>query len=309
MNARTLMLAGALLGLAGCGDVDRDGTAPHPTDPTLITESGPLSLAPRVDVRGVEDVFDVLEVTRLRFDAELFVLPEESNADNTGAVVTLAVDVADGEAVTELVDGDLTLAADGRYRVLLRIAPLDDGISVNVDGAFAAPEPVRGKGEPAPTPAEPAPTPAEPAPTPAEPAPTPAEPAPTPAEPGWGHSGDDFEPCDTPGLPSAEPAPTPAEPAPTPARTKEGLPGVDPGDTRDSGAPVSVSSREAYEFYVGVVEILPGDTELVITWDVRPWLRSLLADPLGITVEETDDIPGAPGAFQGLGAQFLLIAQ
>lgn len=287
MNARSLMLAGALLGLAGCGDVDRDDPTTLPTDPTFATADGPLSLAPRVDVRGIEDVFDVLEVTHLSFDAELFVLPVDPSSANPGTVVTLRVEVADGEAHTEALGGEVMLETDGRYRVLLRIAPLDDGISVNVDGAFAGPEAERNKAEPAPTPAEPAPTPAEPAPTPAEPAPTPAEPAPTPAEP----------------------APTPAEPAPTPARAKAGLPGIDPGHTRNSGAPVSVASREAFEFYVGVVEILPGDTELVITWDVRSWLRSLLADPLGISLEDTGDVPGVPGSFQDLDAQFGLIAQ
>lgn len=315
MKTRSLLLAGAqallLTGLVGCGDVE-PGPAGEGEITAIAAESGPLALDPRVDVLGVEDVFDVLEVTHLGFDAELFLLPIDNGTDNPGAVATIRVDFVDGEAHTEAVDGALDLEAAGKYRVLLRIAPLDDGVSVDIHGAFAGPESGRLKGddeEPAPTPAEPAPTPAEPAPTPAEPAPTPAEPAPTPADGGWG-DGDPYEPIpkDGPGLPSAEPAPTPAEPAPTPARAKDGEPAFDPGVTSAAGAPVSIASREAYEFYVGVVDVLPGDTELVITWDVRQWLRDLLAEPLGIDVEDTAPDP-IPGAFVPLGAQFQLIAQ
>lgn len=317
--------------LVACGDETHpDGVAdPHPA----AGGESALTLTPRIDVQGIGDVFETLHLAHLDFDAELFVLPTDNRNAHPGAVVAIRVNVDDEVASTESLDGDLALEHAGRYRVLLRIDPSEDGVSVKVDGEVvdpgaytrnkAEPAPIAaddsgggGEGdddEPAPTPAEPAPTPAEPAPTPAEPAPTPSEPAPTPADDPWGEAGDAFEPIpggEQGGPPRSEPAPTPAEPAPTPARAKADQPGIDPGDTRSAGATVSVSSRASYEFYVGVVEIETDDSELVITWDVSAWLRDLLAEPLGIApgVDEAAD-PGVPGAFHDIAATFQLIAQ
>ncbi len=118
-----------------------------------------------------------------------------------------------------------------------------------------------------------------------EPTPTPAEPTPTPAEP----------------------TPTPAEPTPTPARGK-------PGDTTAAGAEaVYVRSTRAFEFFAGTVEIQPGDSTLVVTWDVRTWFRALLAQPLGISAEEQAASAPAPvdqtGGFFDEAADFRLIAR
>lgn len=268
MKASTLAPIAALLAasLAGCGEV-----APPPPvgdEAAIADEHGALLLAPRIDVQGLDDVFETLALDHLDFDAELFVLPTDNRSAHPGAVVAIRVAVDDGVARTESLDGLLELDAAGRYRVLLRIDPSEDGVSVNVDGAVdESPAVARAKGI--------------------------AEPAPIAAD-----GGDD------------EPAPTPAEPAPTPARGKADQPGIDPGATRGSGAPISVSSRASFEFFVGVVEIERGDTELVITWDVRTWLRELLAEPLGIAPEaEGDAATGVPGAFADFAAHFQLIAQ
>lgn len=268
--------------LVACGDETHpDGVAdPHPA----AGAASALTLTPRIDVQGIGDVFETLHLAHLDFDAELFVLPTDNRNVHPGAVVAIRVNVDDGVASTESLDGDLALEHAGRYRVLLRIDPSEDGVSVKVDGEVVDPGTyTRNKAEPAPIAADDSGEGDD-----DEPAPTPAEPAPTPAEP----------------------APTPAEPAPTPARAKAGQPGIDPGDTRSAGATVSVSSRASYEFYVGVVEIETDDSELVITWDVSAWLRDLLAEPLGIApeVEEAAD-PGVPGAFHDIAATFQLIAQ
>ncbi len=329
----TALLAAALIG--GCGDASIGAAG----ETTTVTRAGEaLTLTPHIDVQGIGEVFETVQLDHLDFDAELFVLPTDNKSNHPGAVVSIRVTVEDGEAHTEALDGDLVLEEAGRYRVLLRIDPSEDGVSVNVDGQVIDPQAVarskgtaepapiaadddgegEGDGEPAPTPAEPAPTPAEPAPTPAEPAPTPAEPAPTPAEPAptpaddpWGDAGEAYEPLPGGGgdAPSSEPAPTPAEPAPTAARGKGGEAGIDPGDSTGSGAAVSVSSRASFEFYVGVVEIETDDRELTITWDVSAWLRDLLAEPLGIAPEAAAETTnGVPGAFHDIAAAFQLIA-
>lgn len=315
MKAHALPLLAAALLSTACGD-ETTGPAGEATAVTRADEA--LALAPRVDVRGIDAVFATLLLERLDFDAELFVMPTENRNDHPGAVAAIRVIVQDGQATTESLDGDLVLDKAGRYRVLLRIDPSEDGVSVNVDGQVTDAESVaRGKGV-----LEPAPVAAdddgesegddEPAPTPAEPAPTPAEPAPTPADDPWGQAGEAYEPLPgEPGqAPHSEPAPTPAEPAPTAARAKPGQPGIDPGDSRESGARISVSSRASFEFYVGVVEIETDDTELVITWDVSGWLRELLAEPLGIAPEPADDAGSdVPGAFHDIAAAFQLIAR
>jgi hypothetical protein len=54
------------------------------------------------------------------------------------------------------------------------------------------------------------------------------------------------------------------------------------GIGKPQNEPVYVRSRQAYNFYAGTVDVQRGDTELLVTWDVRTWLRSVLADQLGI---------------------------
>ena len=106
------------------------------------------------------------------------------------------------------------------------------------------------------------------------------EPAPTAARQGG----------DTPPA-SAEPAPTPAEPAPTPARNKADAE-FSPGQTEDGGSRLTVTSREEFEFFAGEVEVLRGNTELVVAWDVNSWLRRVMAKPLGL-----DDVEIGPDDF------------
>lgn len=50
--------------------------------------------------------------------------------------------------------------------------------------------------------------------------------------------------------------------------------------------PIAIELEETYEFYVGTVEVMPDNTELVITWSARVWLLDLLAVPLGLDVED-----------------------
>ena len=84
---------------------------------------------------------------------------------------------------------------------------------------------------------------------------------------------------------TSEPAPTAAEPAPTAAREKvqQGiLSGIDLGRAFKTGDQVSVSSGDAFEFVAGTVHVNHAQTELIVTWDIRGWLRIMFADPLGI---------------------------
>jgi hypothetical protein len=286
----------------GCGEstIDSEGDNPngHSTWGKTGSSQQALQLTPRIELTGVSDVFDALELTQIAFNAQLFVLPERLDDGLIGDAVPLRYDFNEGIAQSVAVERDLVLPNPGNYRVLLRVEPADDGVSLNVSGAFGAPEAAaREKGqEPAPTTAEPAPTTAdgndddEPAPTTAEPAPTTAEPAPTAAD-GTEGEGEANEPApttadsaDSDDSPSSEPAPTTAEPAPTTARNKGDT--FDPGVTEEAGERLFYTSREAFEFYAGVVSVTAESRELVVTWDVRPWLRLVLSEPLGIPETE-----------------------
>jgi hypothetical protein len=262
-------------------------------------------------VTGLQGVFDVLKITRLSFKAELFLLPVDVENQGYGDAITLQVDLEQDVETIEMKGRSIQLQAAGEYRVLLRVTPsMQDGVSVDVVGEIRTPIILLSKAEPAPTAAEPAPTAArekcEPAPTAASDADGDAEtegevaenedcieePAPTAAD-----EVDDaestFEPAPTAAAEaqeedeagSAEPAPTAAEPAPTAAREKveQGiLSGLDLGRAFTAGDRVSVSSSDAYEFVAGNVMVRHGQTELILTWDVRGWLRIMFADPLGV---------------------------
>lgn len=286
-----LTLGGGLMGLAGCGDEGALPAAGQGDTPAASeSNTSALSLAPEVQLVGLGDVYDQLSVTHLSFDAELYILPTDGGAAADSATVRFIFD-AQG-ARTELLNGNLRLDAAGSWQVLVRIRPsVDDGISVRVAGDLLGDIDLNTENkaeEPAPIPAEPAPIPAlpspadnpmEPAPIPAEPAPIPAEPAPIPA-----HEGD--------------------EPAPIPARDK--------GEQTVAGNDaVYVRSRLAYEFFAGDVEIHEGDQALVVTWDVRRWLRSMLASPLGVSQVDDTISPevGLPGAFQKVAEDFRLDAR
>ena len=259
-------LAAALL--LACGN---DAAAPSggaargdsPANP-VVSQGDALVLTPRVEVVGLGDVFDTLEVIRLTMFADIFVLPVDLDQGD-GDAVGVRFDFEAGAAHTKTLQRGLELQQPGRYRVLLRVRPDVDGVSVDLQGRVAPEEVLtRGKAD--------------------EPAPSPAEPAPSPADE------------------ADEPAPSPAdeadEPAPSPARNK-------PGAELATGFPepareVDVSLHRAYEFYAGTVEVTAGDKELVVTWDVRGWLRLAMADSLGLDAPEpetfapvpADDVPG-----------------
>ncbi len=292
---RSTLLLSLLLALA-CGDGDfAAGQRLAGEDPGHGAggEGAELALSPRVVPVGLGDVHDTLRIDRLGFDAEIFVLPE--GMDAAAASAAIRFDFADGVAHTALRGPAIELSRAGRYQVLVRVLPGDDDrSSVELEGAYVTLEALHKPEdeEPAPLPADGNPT-DEPAPLPAdegdeEPAPLPAdegdeEPAPLPADEG------DEEPAPLPAdegegeLPSAEPAPLPADGGDD-ARGKSG------GATEE----VFVSSTRHFEFYAGVVDVRPGSTELVVTWDVRSWLRALLAGPLGLA-NETEVEATEPG--------------
>ena len=333
-RALAILVSTSLLAL-GCGDatVDSSSDSPnaHPAWGKTQTSQQALQLTPRIELKGLSDVFDVLELTEVTFNAEMFVLPEHLEDGLLGDAVPLRYDFSDGTAQSIVTERDLVLPNPGTYRVLLRVEPADNGVSLNLAGAYGAPTAVareKGDEEPAPTTAEPAPTTAEPAPTTAdnpdeEPAPTTAEPAPTTAEPaptvadnidGEGEPVNEPAPTtadnvDGEGMPSSEPAPTTAEPAPTTARNKGDT--FDPGTTQEGGERLFYSSREAFEFYAGVVTVTPESKELVVTWDIRPWLRLVLSEPLGIPTTDLDiGATGAPAVgFRGASTNFELITR
>ena len=279
--------------IAACGDVTGDGGDRQAVDgtdgPGATSTQAIQSLSPELRLVGLADVSAAFEVQRLRFDAEIFLLPED--LDNVGDAVPIRFLLDEDGEYTDLPERALRVRP-GAYQVLVRVRPSDDGVSLSVAGEYAAPEEdeeiiQRGKAdEPAPSPSEPAPSPSEPAPSPSEPAPSPSEPAPSPSEPAPSPS---------------EPAPSPSEPAPSPSDQASDLPsaerpaeadnddgrrkdeeGLDAGETRSEGDSLFVRSTRSFEFYAGVVDIAEGDAEMLVTWDVRDWLRGVLAEPLGL---------------------------
>ena len=282
------------LGTVACGD-GTDAASPSSTGEAAGSDqvgdrSAPLELTPRVDPVGMGDIHDTLRVTRLDFDAEIYVLPDGIEAVPGQAAIRFRF--ANGVASTELLGDGLRLARSGSYKVLVRVHPSAGGSSVVLGGEYL-PEPEaleKPDQEPAPLPAdEPAPLPAddeEPAPLPAddeEPAPLPAdeEPAPIPADEPAPLPADEGEDGD---VPNAEPAPLPADEG---ADGREKPEDWEDGDGETMGDPVFVRSSRPFEFYAGTVDVAAGSTELVVTWDVRNWLRALLAEPLGLPVDGT----------------------
>ena len=119
------------------------------------------------------------------------------------------------------------------------------------------------------------------------------EPAPTAANEIDEDNDEMFEPAPTAAAEAeetAEPAPTAAEPAPTAARDKVNqgiLSGVNLDRAFELGEQVSVSSSTAYEFVVGRIWARRNQSELLLTWDVRGWLRVMFAETLGVPEDFT----------------------
>ncbi|MGK0358992.1 MAG: hypothetical protein ACI9U2_001287 [Bradymonadia bacterium] len=277
-----------VVAIAACGDVTGDGADGRlgggADGPGAMSTQPLQSLSPELRLVGLADVSAAFEVQRLRFDAELFLLPED--LDNVGDAVPIRFLLDEHGEHTDLPERPLRIRP-GAYQVLVRVRPSDDGVSLSVAGEYAAPEdedivergkaddfePAPSPSEPAPSPSEPAPSPSEPAPSPSEPAPSPSEPAPSPSEPAPSDSASD--------LPSAEREPNADG---DDGRRKADEDGLDAGETRSEGDSLFVRSTRSFEFYAGVVDIAEGDAEMIVTWDVRDWLRGVLAEPLGLPV-------------------------
>ena len=277
-RARTWLLAALASSMAAC--------AVEPRDPGLISGESAASPAagatqtalviePTLELVGLAGVYDRLVVTALEFDAEVYLLRADETAGLDGDVVNVHYLFKDGYASTARPDGDLTLQGPGRYRVLVRVhANAPTGESVSLEGAYRRVTNVSKSDEPTPSPAEPTPSPAEPTPSPAEPTPSPAEPTPSPAEP----SGND-------------------EYKAAPAEATEAL---------------FVTSSRAFEFYAGEVEVGAEARHLYVSWDVRTWLRALLAQPLGLTSSDAslrDDMSTPSTVFVDTRAEFELSAR
>lgn len=241
-----------------------------------------LYLSPEVHLIGLGDIFEGLDLQLLSFDAEIYLLPLRGGQPADSAIVRYTLNA--GQAHTEKLTGDLAAFGPGQYQVLVRINSSDEqSPSVQVQAELSAQED-RAKGR-LPSQSEPAPIPAlplpgdqqEPAPIPAKPSPAdnPAEPAPIPAR---------SSPADCP----MEPAPIPAEPAPIPAREEASAPSTrkKADGEQEATQQLSVRSMDTYEFFAGNVEIFSDDQTLEVTWDVRHWLRAMLAQTLDLKSPE-----------------------
>jgi hypothetical protein len=259
---RLLAMAVAAVAMVACGDVTGDGdderlswTGESGGD---SSEHALQSLEPQLRLVGLGDISESFDVERIRFDAELFLLPED--LANVGDAIPIRFLLDEDGEHTDLPERALRVRP-GAYQVLVRVRPSEDGVSLSVAGEYAAPEDEeelveRSKAEPAPSPSEPAPSPSEPAPSPSD------------------------EASNTE-LPSAE---RDDETDDGDSRQKPDEEGLETGDTRAEGDALFVRSTRSFEFYAGTVDIIEGDTDMVVTWDVRDWLRDVLAEPLGLTL-------------------------
>ena len=293
MKASRLLLLGLLVGgLPGCAD--ESSTAPSvPGDGIGASapeagRDGALVIQPTLELIGMSDVYDRLVVTSLQFDAEVFLIPTNSDAFAKGDAVHVRYDFNEGYASTLRPEGDLQLLGPGTFRVLVRVRPEAEAPSVEVEGGYRSAslgktddptpspaDPTPSPADPTPSPADPTPSPADPTPSPADPTPSPADPTPSPADEPDGADGSDDAPGMTP--PNADPTPSPAEPAGARSKTESSA----------QGETIYVTSERAFEFYAGEVEVGPDAHTLFVSWDVRTWLRALLAQPLGLSSSES----------------------
>ncbi|MEE2756935.1 MAG: hypothetical protein VYA30_09750 [Myxococcota bacterium] len=308
---KSITLIASLLLLCACGSDNQTSLSDSRSKNIPgAAHTSALTLTPSLEVSGVTDVFSVLNVTSLKFDAELYVLPVESNRFFGGDAVDILFELDANGQTTITPSRELILGESGAYRVLLRVRQSDNGHSLDLGGMLSGPivwqinETFR---EPAPTAASGNKMDMEPAPTAAdekcEPAPTAAsdgrqdgsgddpetdcEPAPTAAD--GEDEGTTLEPAPTAARDddesdmASEAAPTAAEPAPTAARTKKAtIETFEVDSNGEDDATLTISSSQEFEFYAGIADIQASDSTLVIRWDVRQWLRALLSEPLGI---------------------------
>jgi len=325
MKASRLLLLGLLVAaLPGCAE-EPSITPSAPASGSGATASdeareGALVIQPTLELIGMSDVYDRLVVTSLQFDAEVFLIPTNSDTFASGDAVHVRYDFNEGYASTLRPEGDLQLLGPGTFRVLVRVRPEAEAPSVEVEGGYRSAslgktdDPTPSPAEPTPSPADPTPSPADPTPSPADPTPSPADPTPSPADPTPSPADPTPSPADEPGdaesrddapamtPPNADPTPSPAEPAGTRSKTER---------TAQSET-IYVTSERAFEFYAGEVEIGPDAHTLFVSWDVRTWLRALLAQPLGLATTESsmpEQVEPSGSAFVDTRGDFRIIAR
>ena len=283
MKASRLLLLGLLVAaLPGCAEEPSiTPSAPASGAGTTTsddTREGALVIQPTLELIGMSDVYDRLVVTSLQFDAEVFLIPTNSDTFASGDAVHVRYDFNEGYASTLRPEGDLQLLGPGTFRVLVRVRPEAEAPSVEVEGGYRSAS--LGKTD--------------------DPTPSPADPTPSPAD----EPGDADERGDAPGMtpPNADPTPSPAEPAGTRSKTER---------TAQSET-IYVTSERAFEFYAGEVEIGADAHTLFVSWDVRTWLRALLAQPLGLATTESsmpEQVEPSGSAFVDTRGDFRIIAR
>ncbi|MBU1431618.1 hypothetical protein KKF91_13830 [Myxococcota bacterium] len=269
-----------------------------------------LSLRPRLEPIGLSRVDERLTLTALDFNAEIFLLPEALDDGPRSDAVGLSFHYEEGQAVTSSARA-LRVSEAGRFQVLVRVRPGPDGYSVRLTGHLdheegaltaleergeAGPIAARDKWEAGPIAAR-----------------DEDEAGPIAArdedEAGPIAARDEDEAGPIAARDEDEAGPIAArdkgEAGPIAARDEDpsalGLLRPD----RLSLLPLSVDSEEAFEFYAGVVDVGEDAQELLVTWDVRFWIRTLLADVVDLDTRA----PLTQAGFQDMPSEFRLIAR
>ncbi|MBU0551699.1 hypothetical protein KJ940_09430 [Myxococcota bacterium] len=258
-----------------------------------------LSLRPRLEPIGLSRVDERLTLTALDFNAEIFLLPEALDDGPRSDAVGLSFHYEEGQAVTSSARA-LRVSEAGRFQVLVRVRPGPDGYSVRLTGHLdheegaltaleergeAGPIAARDKWEAGPIAAR------------------------DEDEAGPIAARDEDEAGPIAARDEDEAGPIAArdkgEAGPIAARDEDpsalGLLRPD----RLSLLPLSVDSEEAFEFYAGVVDVGEDAQELLVTWDVRFWIRTLLADVVDLDTRA----PLTQAGFQDMPSEFRLIAR
>ncbi|MBU1899495.1 hypothetical protein KKB55_17270 [Myxococcota bacterium] len=291
-----------------------------------------LSLRPRLEPIGLSRVDERLTLTALDFNAEIFLLPEALDDGPRSDAVGLSFHYEEGQAVTSSARA-LRVSEAGRFQVLVRVRPGPDGYSVRLTGHLdheegaltaleergeAGPIAARDKWEAGPIAAR----------DEDEAGPIAArdedEAGPIAArdedEAGPIAARDEDEAGPIAARDEDEAGPIAArdedEAGPIAARDK-GEAGPIAARDEDPSAlgllrpdrlsllPLSVDSEEAFEFYAGVVDVGEDAQELLVTWDVRFWIRTLLADVVDLDTRA----PLTQAGFQDMPSEFRLIAR
>lgn len=292
MTRALILLVAVCIGALACApddDAVRSGVgASDGTGDDLATRSDQITLAPRVVLLGLNEIDETIRLNELAFEAEIFVLPDDrAGTDGMGDVASVAYEYVRGRSLTSLLGEGVVLPGEGTYHVSVQIRAMADEPTVQVSGEYTeqVEQDLGGGG---------------------------TDRAPyTPGSGDQGQSSDSEptpEPMDGEGdEPTPEPmdegaAETGGEGAATGGadRDAEGT-FADEVMTRiqpDPGDPIQVDSFREFTFYAGTVEVRRDSTDLIVTWDVRGWLRALLAQALGLQVSEasvSEEVQALPG--------------